>query len=122
MTEVLALILGVYWLLGGMKMLFDPKSAERILTQSENNDALWFFTGVIVLISGLALVQFYNIWSGWPETLITVVIWAMIIEGALMIVFPKALIAFSQKFVSNMKLIRGFGFGVILLGAAVLFL
>ncbi|NNC37293.1 MAG: hypothetical protein EX271_08870 [Acidimicrobiales bacterium] len=122
MTETLLLIIGIYWLLGGLRMLIDAKSAERIFNQFEESDALLFFMGVIVLVAGLALVQFHNIWSGWPEILITIVIWAMIIEGAMMIVMPKLLIGFARKFILNLAVVRGFGLVVMALGAAVLFL
>jgi hypothetical protein len=120
MTEVLLLILGVYWLLGGLRMLIEPDVAERIFNQFEENDALLFFMGVIVLVAGLALVQFHNIWSGWPELLITIVIWAMIIEGAIMIVMPKLLIGFARKFILKIAVVRGFGVLIMLLGAGVL--
>jgi uncharacterized protein YjeT (DUF2065 family) len=120
MTDILITILGIYWILGGTRMLIDPDGAERLVNQFEEYDALAFLTGVIVMIAGIACLHFHNIWTGWREIIVTIVLWAMTIEGALMIVYPKILMSFARKLIPGKRTMRLFGLAVLIIGAALL--
>lgn len=117
MTHIILLSAGVYWLLAGIRMVLEPKFTERVLKQFEDNDAIGFFIGVIILLAGVIALQFHNSWDGWRESLASLILWGMAIEGGLILVYPKVLFAFSRKIMPRTNFIRLFGLVIAALGA-----
>lgn len=117
MTQIILMAAGVYWLLAGIRIFTDPKFAQRVLDQFEENEAIAFFMGVIILIAGVIALQFHNSWNGWREILASLILWGMTIEGALIVVYPKLLFSFSKKIMPNVVVIRVLGVAIIILGA-----
>ena len=117
MAEIILLAAGIYWVLAGLRMVIEPKFAERILKEFEENEAMAFFMGVIILIAGVIALQYHNSWDGWREGLASLILWGMAIEGGLIVLYPKALMAFSRKIMPSSNIIRLFGLVIAVLGA-----
>ena len=117
MTQIILLAAGVYWLLAGLRMVLEPKFAERVLDQFEKNEPVAFFIGVIILLAGVIALQFHNSWNGWREVLASLILWGMAIEGGLILVYPKLLFVFARKIMPNLMVVRVFGLVIIVLGA-----
>lgn len=122
MTELIAQVFGVYALIAGFGLLLRPAWAKEILDSIEGNAGLVYFMGAIILMIGTAIVLTHNIWRGWPEIPVTIMGWAAAIEGAIMLIYPPALLGFSSKLVLKTGFIRLFAFGTMLFGAALLIL
>jgi len=121
MTELLAKIFGIYMICGGLGMILRKEWAMTVLDEMEENVTLGYITGALVLMGGTALVLTHNIWTGWPEILITLIGWGAAIEGALILIYPAILFKFARFIMPDVKFIPVFGIAVIALGAALLF-
>ena len=117
MTDIILLAAGIYWLLGGFRMLIEPKFAERMIVEFEENEGMAFLIGIIILVTGVIALQFHNSWNGWREGLASLILWGMAIEGGIILVYPKLLFGFSRKIMPNHNFIRLFGLAVLALGA-----
>jgi len=122
MTELLAQIFGIYMLVAGLALFMRPLWAGEILQSIKDQAALTYFMGAVILMGGSAIVLTHNIWRGWPEIAVTLIGWAAAIEGALFMLFPKALINWSEKLLVSSTLIRGFSILTLAFGAALLWL
>lgn len=122
MTDLLAKVFGIYMICGGIGMILRKEWAMKVIDEFEDNATIGYVTGAIILMAGSALVLTHNIWQGWPEIMVTLIGWGAAIEGALMLIYPKALFKFARMIMPDVKFIPVFGIGVIILGAALLLL
>jgi len=127
MTLLLAQIFGIYMLVAGFGLLLRPNWAMEILRAVEDNAAMAYLMGAIVLMGGTAIVLTHNIWPSktedmWPAIPITVIGWAAAIEGAIMLIYPDALMWFSRKLAPNTIFIRFFALATMGFGAALIWL
>ena len=120
MTELLAKIFGIYMLCAGLGLLLNKNMSKIILDEFETNPALTYFGGAIILLAGLALIFHHNIWTGWPEIMITLFGWGATIEGAILLIYPKALWKFARFLTPSEKIIPLFALGTMILGAALI--
>lgn len=122
MTDLLAQVFGVYMLVAGFGLLIRPNWATEILDSIDNYAAIAYLMGALILMGGTAIVLTHNIWQGWPEIPITIIGWAAAIEGAIMLIYPQALLGFSKKLAPNNLFIRAFALLTMAFGAALFFL
>ena len=62
---------------------------------------LSFSMGALVLILGLLMLQFHNIWvRDWP-VLVTIIAWITTLKGATAMLFPNALIKMANNYPNN---------------------
>ncbi len=120
MTDLLATVFGVYMLAGGFGLVVNTGWAERILEDFESSPAMSYLAGAIITLAGTALVLTHNIWSGWPDIMVTLIGWGAAIEGVIMLIAPQALLAFAKKLSPNKTFMRAFGLFTMMLGAALI--
>jgi len=122
MTELLATVFGVYFVCAGLGMLLRKGWASQIIHEYENNSALTFSIGALVLMASTAVLLHHNIWSGWREILVSVMVWGAAIKGALILIYPEALFKFSRVYLPSDRITRFWAVMVMAIGAALLFL
>ena len=66
-------------------------------------------TGFTLLVMGALLVQYHNIWVKDWTVLITILAWAILIKGFLLIAYPQVLLSFKGLY-KNIKSSWGFVF------------
>ncbi len=120
MTHMLSNIFGIYMFCAGAGMLLNKHMARAIIEEFENSPALTYFGGAIIHIAGLFLIIHHNIWTGWPEILITLFGWGAAIEGAILLIYPKALWKLSYMLMPSEKIIPVFAIGIFLLGGSLI--
>lgn len=81
MTEILAKVLGFYYLAVGIAFLSNPARVRAVYQSMMKNDAFLYFGGVFALFLGAFMVSVHNIWvAQWP-VLITIIGWVILIKG-----------------------------------------
>jgi uncharacterized protein YjeT (DUF2065 family) len=94
MTEILAKILGFYYLAVGITFLLNPARFREVYQAMIKNDAFLYLSGVCALFLGAFIVSVHNIWIfEWP-VLITIIGWLILIKGFGLLTYQK----FAQKF------------------------
>ena len=55
--------------------------------ESVYSPMLIYFSGLLALVSGLAILNVHRSWTGWP-VIVTIIGWLMVIGGAIRLVLP----------------------------------
>ena len=98
---LVAKVLGGYFVVSGLFLLFRGKTLPTMLKDFFNHPAIVYLTGVILAaLSGLYLLQ-NNIWDGTWRVAVTVIMWLTLIKGLMYILVPEKLHAMASKRVFN---------------------
>lgn len=105
----IAKLLGPVLLVAAISMMASPRYINEMASEFLKSRALIFFSGVLAMIGGLAIVNTHNVWmADWP-VVITVFGWAMVIGGSFRMAWPNALQTIGGKMLGNPTLTRVFG-------------
>jgi hypothetical protein len=120
LTLHLLVLIGVYELAAGIAGLTGRIDWPSLLDEFERSPALTFVTGFMAFVVGAAINLGHHHWTDLPAIIVSAIGWIAIIEGVMLMVCPKPLLAFSRRLVGNQKLISllaaGFGLVLIALG------
>jgi hypothetical protein len=120
LTLHLLVLIGVYELAAGIAGLTGRIDWPSLLDEFERSPALTFVTGFMAFVVGAAINLGHHHWTDLPAIIVSAIGWIAIIEGVMLMVCPKPMLAFSRRLVANQKLISllaaGFGLVLIALG------
>ncbi|MGA8799302.1 MAG: hypothetical protein WB614_05780, partial [Pseudolabrys sp.] len=84
----LARLIGPVMALVGVGVLANEAAFRKMAQEFLRSPALIFFSGMILLPTGLAIVLSHNVWiADWP-VIITLLGWAAVINGAVRVLVP----------------------------------
>lgn len=119
-TNILAALIGLYFICGGLAMLNDRKVMAGMMQSLADQPVLGYFGGVMAFAIGGTILAVHSDWTGWLAGFVTLVGWVALAEGVL-------LIAARERFlnaVSKLNLDNHFGtvlsLGIIVLGGVLL--
>jgi hypothetical protein len=117
LTLHLAVLIGVYELAAGIAGLTGRINWAAMLDEFERSPALMFMTGFAAFVVGAAINLGHHHWTDLPAIIVSLIGWIAIVEGVMIMVCPKPLLAFSRRLVGNQKLISllAVAFGLILI-------
>ncbi len=121
LTEIFARILGLYMGAAGIGLILDPKRFESMMDEFQSNTALGFVAGLVAFIMGAVVVGFHNDWSHWAAVLVTIVGWAALIEGLLMLAVSRSFFAIVARLPLTGGVVRIFGIIALIFGAVLLY-
>lgn len=122
MTEQILLVLGLVLIVSGLAAYVNPPLFRRTLGSFYHNPGLIFFVGVVNLGVGLFLVINHNVWSSLGQIIVSIVAWAAVIRGFIMIVLPKTFLAvFKYVWLGKGHLV-GEAVSVIIIGLVLLYI
>ena len=93
-----AKIIAVIYISSGIAVLIDQINFENIAADFNKSTALTFTAGSFSIIIGMVLVKYHNHWIKNWTVLITMISWAFLIGGLIVVVFPKSLSYFSKYY------------------------
>lgn len=104
LSILVAKIFTLFILAWGVGVATGKLNMKKALDSFEESQGLMFATGFFSLILGALLVQYHNIWVKDWTVLITILAWATLIKGVLMIAYPQVLfLSFGKGLLKNMK-------------------
>ena len=100
-SNYLAQIWGISTVVILLALLIKEKHLKRFFSSldTENNFFLW---GVISFVIGLAMVLTYNIWAWNWQVIITILGWASLLKGLLLLFCPETMVNYAKK-INNEK-------------------
>lgn len=120
MTLILAQILGGYMLVAGVAILIDRTLVTRLLARLQDDIALLFTMGLIALLIGLTIAALHTRWDNPLAIIVTLVGWAAIVEGALIMWLQNRFMAFFTPWFTNPVVSLVWGAVAALLGVVLL--
>jgi hypothetical protein len=111
MSTMLAQVIGPLMALIGLGVLFNPTTFSLMMEEMSSGKQylVLFVTGTVTTILGLIVVLGHNVWVWDWSVLITILGWATLIKGAIMLLFPRASMGISRFYQGKTGLVVGAG-------------
>ena len=106
---LLARLLGPLYLVVGAGLLLNQSYYRDMLRSLPSGGMLYYLSGAIALVFGVAVLLFHNLWVADWRVIITLLGWLGVAKGVLLLVFPQA----------AARLTATFTHGSLLLGSAI---
>jgi len=101
LTLQLAVAFGAYMLAAAISGFLRPRHWRGILDAIADNDALIYLSGVFAFTVGTALVLVHNHWGDPLAIVISVIGWAALIEGLVLVAVPGPLMSLATSLISS---------------------
>ena len=98
---LVAKILAIYLLSVGVGMFNGSINIKKMMDSFENSQGLLLVTGCICIILGFLIVDNHNIWVKDWKVVVTIVGWATLAKGVLLIAFPNTVMSIGKNFYKN---------------------
>lgn len=90
LSHQLAQIIGALFVVVGIGLILNGSYYRQMLAQFLKNDGLYYFSGALAFVIGMAMVLNHNIWTSDWRSLVTVIGWLSLFKGTMRLVFPQA--------------------------------
>ncbi|NNE39635.1 MAG: hypothetical protein HKN14_01815 [Marinicaulis sp.] len=97
LTLSLAKVFGAYMIAGGLSHFMQRNLWADLLENFRAQPGVTFLAGIVTFTIGSTIVMAHNIWTDPLAGFISLVGWVALIEGLIIIAWPKPLIAFSKS-------------------------
>jgi len=122
LTEILARILGLYMLAAGIGVALNSDNMAKMLEEMRQSAFAFYLGGVTAFALGAAIVSLHNDFSGPLAIFITLIGWAALAEGVIMLAFPSVMQVFADKLFDLLGSGKIWGVAVAVLGVVLLVL
>ena len=116
-TETLALFIGLYMLAGGTGILIDHRNYSGVIEEFRASVAVSYLGGVVVFVLGAVLVALHNVWTSPSAILVSLIGWAALIEGVLLLAFRRPFLDLISRFPVTARTMVPFGILAVAVGA-----
>jgi hypothetical protein len=100
----LARLIGPVMTLVGISLLMNETAFRKMAMEFLRSPALIFFSGMILMPAGLAVVLSHNVWVlNWP-VIITLLGWIAVISGALRVFAPDRALKIGKKAIASKEI------------------
>ncbi len=120
LTEYLAFMFGLDLVAAGIGLLLDGDEYQSMLDEFYENPALGYIGAILVFALGVVVVRLHNDWSGFTEGFVSLIGWAMFIEGVLLLAVRRQFLGFFAKLNLSEKVYRFFGLFAAIVGACLI--
>jgi hypothetical protein len=100
-TLYLSMLMGPIFIILGVSMLFNMGFLKNFLKDLPKDHSFLFADGILETASGLAIVLSHNLWATPLEIIISLIGWAMVLEGTLILIVTKPYIKLALKMVGK---------------------
>jgi hypothetical protein len=116
-SELIAGYAGPLFMAVAAALLINRRTVADLVTGVLNGPEFIFFSGIFILLAGLAIVRAHNIWSAEWTVLITVLGWLCVIGGIIRIVWPERVTALRDTMMKSENAVTAWALITLLLGA-----
>ncbi|MCF6276725.1 MAG: hypothetical protein L3J07_02635 [Candidatus Magasanikbacteria bacterium] len=93
-----AQVFGLFFFISGVAILINRKEYKKIFSKFIKTKSSIIFLSMFILLLGLFIVLKHNIWEFSWVGLVTFLGWAILVKGAVIMLFPNLLDVFEKKF------------------------
>jgi len=95
---LIAKIFAVVYVVVGLGMLLNYGYFKKMLNEMMKSAGFLYLGGIMALLAGFLIVNFHNVWVWDWTVIITVLGWLALLKGALLLLLPKTMVAFTRLF------------------------
>ena len=112
----LAKIIGWFYVIVAVGIIFNPKAYEKIMEDFSKNSALVYLSGIFTLLIGFLMVLTHDIWEANWMVIITVFGWLGLIKGVWLLLLPNTVPKITAFYQKKMGLLRIYAVLMLALG------
>lgn len=116
-AELIAGLAGPLLIATAAALLVNRETVAGLLTGVLNSPEFIFFSGILTLVAGLAIVRAHNVWAAEWHILVTVIGWLCIIGGALRVIWPDRVAALRSRMMKSENAVTAWALVALVLGA-----
>lgn len=116
-AELIAGLAGPLFLAVGVALLVNRRAVAGLVSGTLNSPEFIFFSGLITLVAGLAVVRAHNVWAAEWTLMVTVIGWLCVIGGVIRIVWPDRVSVLRTSLLRSENAITASALVALLLGA-----
>jgi hypothetical protein len=90
-SHFLAKLIGPVFIVGGLGMLFNTAVYRAMFERALHDHTLIYLSGILALVTGLAIVAVHSDWKWHWSVIITVIGWLALIGGVLRMIAPQVI-------------------------------
>jgi len=88
-TAFLARLIGLYCIIVSLAMFVHRQATVEMVTAMSHDGPVLYLSGVIAVVSGLAIILGHNVWSGGARAIVVTLIgWIALAKGILLVFLP----------------------------------
>ena len=106
----------------GVGILVNPGFYKKLYEDFVENASIMYLGGASALVIGYLIVAFHNTWTNDLSVIITIIGWAALIKGIIILILPKVMIALTRAIAKNESFLKIQGVAVIIIGLGLAFL
>lgn len=106
---LIAKLFGTAYCIVGIALLFNSDFYRNIFEDFWKNHVLYYITGILTLIAGLAIIVNHNIWIANWTVIITILGWLAFAKWIGLLVFPEFNLKLIEKLKDSKSLILAWG-------------
>lgn len=118
LTILIAKFVGPVLIAVGLGIFFSKDYYSKVYRHLENETLAVMMSGVMILVVGIAIVLNHSIWTSPLASIITVIGWASVLKGVILLTCPKLADKFGDM-AANSKLFPAIAVLATLIGAYV---
>ena len=120
LTLWIATAVGAYMLAAGLGGAIERSRWSEIIRELRHSPGLTFLAGVVTFSLGAVIVMVHNDWSSVLSGFVSLMGWAAVIEGLILLAFPKLLLDLSERLMTPYLVNAFIAFAIVLGGLLVL--
>jgi hypothetical protein len=120
LTLAIAKGFGVLILAVALNALTAPQRLIAVLADFERSPGLAFMGALMALIMGLVLVTLHDLWTDPLAILVTLLGWALLIKGVLLLAIPGGFLKFGRAMIATPSSVRVYGVIALILAVILL--
>ena len=114
---LLAQVIGLYLMLEGVVILTQRKFIMNVVVDMSNHKAMTYGFGAMMTILGLLIVLNHNVWESTWRVIPTLIGWAMLVKGVMLVFAPRTLMRHARKVARNRNMAMLGGIVALAVGA-----
>ncbi len=122
LTQTLGLFLALYMAAAGIGLLTDAKSYADVMDEFRDKPGLTYIAAILAFTVGAVLVSIHNLWGTPLEIIVSLIGWAALVEGALMLALRRPFFTIVGAMPLNEGFMKGYGAFVLALAAVLAWL
>lgn len=119
-TNVLAVLIGLYFVSGGLFLITDSKAANSLVKEFVGQPVLTYLAGLVVFTIGGVIIAVHFVWDNLLAGFISLVGLIALLEGVALIAFPKWFLGLFASLDFPGAVVKGFGVATLLIGLVLL--
>lgn len=120
LTQTLALLIGLYFLAAGVGLLTNRYDVAKMFDDLKAQPMLAYLGAFLAFAIGGVIVALHNDWSGWLAGFVSLVGWAALIEGVLLLAAPGWYLNLFDGLAAKQGLMKGLAWLTLVLGAVLI--